>query len=204
MAENGSDGNAGKNQKDSVILVYRMLAVHHSLRIIQNMEIGAAWIDWFKMQYLAKMLIKLFLEVIWWNWIRRLDHCLRRRLMNGSCISCSSKKEKQSFVQFVRSSSEKIYRSNFLWQKSSKKDVHRITWYKDKVHQRSQLNYEHITNSKGHQLQCIELNETINHMLGHGIELKSLHLDDVRDWKHPEGRCKLEFLKKVRHKVEYQ
>ena len=44
----------------------------------------------------------------------------------------------------------------------------------------------------------------MNHMLGHGYELKSLdiHCDSV--WKHPDGRNKSEFLKKVKDKVEYQ
>ena len=34
MTENESYGNAGKKQRNSVILVSHMLAVHHSLRII--------------------------------------------------------------------------------------------------------------------------------------------------------------------------
>ena len=60
MTENNSNGNAGKKQKNSAILVYHMLAVHHSFRIIQEIEMGAALIDWFKMQFLAKMLTKRF------------------------------------------------------------------------------------------------------------------------------------------------
>ena len=51
---------------------------------------------------------------------------------------------------------------------------------------------------------CIELNETINHILGQGIELKSLHIDTNSDWVHPDTRKKSEFLKKIRGKVEYQ
>ena len=54
------------------------------------------------------------------------------------------------------------------------------------------------------QFTCIELNETVNHMLGHGNELKSLHIDMDSDWRHPSGRCKSEFLKKIRDKVKYQ
>ena len=54
------------------------------------------------------------------------------------------------------------------------------------------------------QFACIELNETLNHMLGHGYELKSLNVNCDSDWKHPDGRYKSEFLKKVRDKVEYQ
>ena len=38
------------------------------------------------------------------------------------------------------------------------------------------------------QFACIELNETINQMLGRQIELKSLHIDTVSDWKPPDGR----------------
>ena len=49
MTENDSDGNAEKSKRYSVILVYHMLAIDHSLRIIQDMEMGAAWINWFKM-----------------------------------------------------------------------------------------------------------------------------------------------------------
>ena len=50
----------------------------------------------------------------------------------------------------------------------------------------------------------MELNETISHMLGHQSDLKSLHIDTDIHWKHPDGRYKSEFLKKVRDKVEYQ
>ena len=62
--ENDSDGNAAKKQKNGAILVYHILAVHHSLRIIEDMEMGVALIHWFKMQFLAKTLTKLFFEVI--------------------------------------------------------------------------------------------------------------------------------------------
>ena len=31
------------------------------------------------------------------------------------------------------------------------------------------------------QLACIELNKTINHMLGHGFELKSWHINNDSD-----------------------
>ena len=58
-------GMQEKSIMDSVILVHFILAVHHSLRIIQGMEMGVALIDWFKMQPLEKMLTKLYLEVIW-------------------------------------------------------------------------------------------------------------------------------------------
>ena len=54
------------------------------------------------------------------------------------------------------------------------------------------------------QVSCVQWNESINQMLGHGIELKSLHLDTDSDWKNPDGRYKSEVLKKVREKVEYQ
>ena len=51
MTENDSGRNAEKKQKNNAILVYHMLAVHHSLTIMQDMEMGAVLIDWFKMQY---------------------------------------------------------------------------------------------------------------------------------------------------------
>ena len=34
--------------------------------------------------------------------------------------------------------------------------------------------------------------------------MKSLHVNTDSDWKHPDGRYKSEFLKKVREKVKYQ
>ena len=46
------------------------------------------------------------------------------------------------------------------------------------------------------QFACIELNETINHMLSHGFELKSLDINCVSDWKNPVGRYTSEFLMK--------
>ena len=55
------------------------------------------------------------------NWNRRLDTLevedfLRMRLSaNGSCISWSSKEEKWSVVQFIRSSSETMHGSNIPW-----------------------------------------------------------------------------------------
>ena len=75
-----------KSKRDGVILILHTLAVHHSLKIIQDMEMGVALINWFKMQYLATTLTKRFLEVIHWNWNRRLEpaevkHCLRKRLI---------------------------------------------------------------------------------------------------------------------------
>ena len=48
------------------------------------------------------------------------------------------------------------------------------------------------------------MNETLNNMLSHGIELKSLQIDTDSDFKHPDERYKSEFLKKAREKVEYQ
>ena len=51
------------------------------------------------------------------------------------------------------------------------------------------------------QFVCIELNEIISHMLGNGIELKSLHMSCDSDWKHPYARYKSEFLNKVRDKT---
>ena len=57
-------GMQKRSKRDSVILVHHTIAVHHSWRIIQDMEIRAWLIDWFKMQYLEKMLTKLILEVI--------------------------------------------------------------------------------------------------------------------------------------------
>ena len=62
MKENGSDRNAGKKQKHSAILVYYMLSVHHSLNIIQDMEMGVALINCFKMQFSAKVLTKKLSE----------------------------------------------------------------------------------------------------------------------------------------------
>ena len=41
-------------------------------------------------------------------------------------------------------------------------------------------------------------------MLVHGYELKSLDINCDNDWKHPDGRYKSKFLKKVRDKVKYQ
>ena len=55
-----------------------------------------------------------------------------------------------------------------------------------------------------HPFTCKELNETINYMLGHGIELKSLHINTDGDWKHPDKRYKSDFLKKVSIKLKYQ
>ena len=54
-----------------------------------------------QVQFLTKMLTKLFLEVIWWKWSRRLDpseveHGQKKRLIssfNGSYISLPSMKE---------------------------------------------------------------------------------------------------------------
>ena len=40
MKENDSDGNEERSKRDSVILVYHMLAVHPSLRIIQDEDGG--------------------------------------------------------------------------------------------------------------------------------------------------------------------
>ena len=42
---------------------------------------------------------------------------------------------------------------------------------------------------------CRELDETINHMLGNEVELKSLDINCDSDWKNPDGRYKSEFLK---------
>ena len=49
---------------DNVILVHHMLGVPHSLRIIEDTEMEAVLIDNFKMQCLAKILTKLFMEGI--------------------------------------------------------------------------------------------------------------------------------------------
>ena len=54
------------------------------------------------------------------------------------------------------------------------------------------------------QLAFIEFNETINHMLGYGIELKSLHINCDSDWKHPNERYKSESLKNIKDRLEYQ
>ena len=40
-------------------------------------------------------------------------------------------------------------------------------------------------------------------MLGHGINVKSLHIDTDSDWNNPDRTYKSEFLKKVKEKVEY-
>ena len=45
MTENDSDGNAGKKQKIQCDFGYHMLAVHHSLRKIQDMKMGVMLID---------------------------------------------------------------------------------------------------------------------------------------------------------------
>ena len=55
-----------------------------------------------------------------------------------------------------------------------------------------------------YQFACVQLNKIINHMLGHVLDLKSLHIYTDSDWKHPDGRSGSEFLKKVWEKVEYQ
>ena len=52
--KNYSGGNAGKKQKNSVILVCLMISVHHSLKIIQDMEMGVALINLFKNAILGK------------------------------------------------------------------------------------------------------------------------------------------------------
>ena len=46
--ENDSGGNAGKKQKNSAILVVHRIAVHYSLTTVQDMEMGASLIGWFK------------------------------------------------------------------------------------------------------------------------------------------------------------
>ena len=55
-------GMQKSSKRDSVILVFHIIAVHHSLRIIQEMETGMVLIDWFKMQYLAKNADKAVFE----------------------------------------------------------------------------------------------------------------------------------------------
>ena len=50
----------------------------------------------------------------------------------------------------------------------------------------NQFNYEHATNFEGNLLNwfvCVQCNKTINHILGNGIDLKSLHIDTTSDWK---------------------
>ena len=41
-------------------------------------------------------------------------------------------------------------------------------------------------------------------MLGHGIEHIPRHIDTDSEWRHPNGRYKSEFIKKIRDKVKYQ
>ena len=56
-------GMQERSEKYSVILVHHMTSMHHSLKIIQDTEMAAALINWFKMQFLAKILTKLFLKM---------------------------------------------------------------------------------------------------------------------------------------------
>ena len=44
----------------------------------------------------------------------------------------------------------------------------------------------------------MHFSKTIKHVLGHRIELKSLHLGNDGDWKNLDERYKSEFLKKVK------
>ena len=73
-------------EKYNVIIVYHMILMHGSLKKIEDMEMGAELINWFKMQFLAKKLTKLFLKMIHQNRSRRLklsevEHCLRKWLI---------------------------------------------------------------------------------------------------------------------------
>ena len=83
MTNNDSDRNAGKKQMRQCDISYHMLAVHHSLRIIHRMEVEGMLINWSKIQWLTKMLIKLFLEEIWWIWHKR---SIRRRALSKEDI----------------------------------------------------------------------------------------------------------------------
>ena len=79
-------GMQERSEKNSVILVYHMLSKHHSLKIIHDMEMGWHRSLGSKMQFLAEILTKLFLEMIQKNWNMRLEmskveHCLRERLI---------------------------------------------------------------------------------------------------------------------------
>ena len=50
------------------------------------------------------------------------------------------------------------------------------------------------------QFACIQLNETINHMLGHGIELKSFHVNTDSNWKNSDGRYNIRILDESQRK----
>ena len=75
-------GTQKRSKKNSAILVYHMLSVHHSLKIIHDMEMGAALIG-SKCNSWQKCCV---FEMIWQNWNRRLELsevecCLKKRLI---------------------------------------------------------------------------------------------------------------------------